>query len=116
VTTISRVPGGTAAAAERAAHGGLHVLRRPALRLLAYAACLAVALGIWFRVPARVPADPVQETRAILASISEDVYDSRTNESAEDETDELRALARELLIMEGLAADDVGSLDLLWDA
>jgi hypothetical protein len=79
--------------------------RVPALQALACAAALALAVGVWFMVAGNGRRDRIGHVNEILAVAAEDVAATDAIGGG-DEDAELRALARQLLEMEGLAADD----------
>ena len=93
-------------AAERRATGHTLMLPMPMTRALAYAAVLAVLIGVWQVLPTNGRTERISEVSTILAMVSEyqlpelDVTDAAGRDEA------LRALANQLLQMEGLAADD----------
>jgi len=94
-------------AAERRAAGHTPMLPMPVTRALAYAAVLAVLIGVWHVFPTNSRTERIREVNTILAMVSEqdhlpdlDVTDAGGRDEA------LRALANQLLQMEGLAADD----------
>ncbi|MBM4147715.1 MAG: zf-HC2 domain-containing protein [Lentisphaerae bacterium] len=76
-------------------------LRAPALGAIAAAACLAVVAAVWVNGRRAAPAhDPVQVASSLVSVIS--------GSETEDETgngNTLRALARDLLSMEGFSTD-----------
>lgn len=86
------------------------ILFRPAvLQVLAYAAVLLLVLGGWFLWTPNGRAARIDEMRAIVSVVSEDggVITSEVSR-ADDSEAELRALAHQLLMMEGLAQDSMG--------
>jgi len=96
-----------AAAAARAGTGRW-VWRGPAVRVLAAAALLVVAAGVWWMTWSGARAERIRRVGTLLVMVStEDRTDIAGTAGAGAET-ELRDVARELLILEGLA-DENGS-------
>ena len=78
----------------------------PVIRLAACAAALTLVVGSWMVwVPAQAPASSVAELRSIVAMVSSRDVDPDI-QADRGETEQIRALARELLIMQGLAEDE----------
>lgn len=78
----------------------------PVLRLAACAAALAVVVGSWMVwLPEQENAGGVKELRAVMAMVSSYEMDPDVEPDVE-ETEQIRALARELLIMQGLAVEE----------
>ena len=80
---------------------------------LAYAACLALLLGAWFTLRPNGELARIHEMSAILTMVSEELPEEEVDLEGSEKDQELRALARQLLIMEGLAADDLPVIDVL---
>ena len=105
-----------AAAAARPA-AGFSLFRQPALRALAYAAALAVLAGgwlLWSSAPQKTEAPVASGSRGALPGLRDlvalalETTPPSAAEAAEKSPGEheLRALAKELLILEGLAEDE----------
>lgn len=79
----------------------------PVVRLAACAAALAVVVGSWmvWMPEQQTPSDGVAELRSLVALASSYEVDPEVPDAA-GETERIRALARELLIMQGLAVDE----------
>ena len=105
-----------AEAARRVADHRVILFRRPAIQVLAYAACLAIILGVWRHVAVDEPAKRVDGARAIVALVSDSVLEQSELHAAQEEDEALQALAADLLLMEGLSVDETAGLDALWDA
>jgi len=105
-STIARI---RAAAAERAAHGAI-LFPRPVVQAMAYAAALLVIVGAWFLLQDDTPRDGIGELGTILAMVSEEEFLEGENGGEGDEY-RLRALAGQILSMQGLAADDLDDLE-----
>jgi hypothetical protein len=86
---------------------------RPAVRLAACAAALALAVTGWFAlVPDEEQPDQVSQLQVLVAMVSEeDVQDEAVTGEMEEER--VRALARQLLIMEGFGTEEVFSEEAL---
>jgi hypothetical protein len=84
------------------------VLRRPLLQVLAYAAALAVLVGGWllFSSPRQPQSSPINEFIALMAVASENLPPIVEAQDDSRREQELRALGRELLIMEGLGEEE----------
>ena len=93
------------AAEQRATLPALILYRGTIVRTLAWAACAAVVLGIWFARPSSARDTRVDEVYAILDMVAEeDSLDVADREAEENRS--LHSLARELLVLEGLAEDE----------
>ena len=92
------------AAAERRVHRPL-IFRSPSLQVLAYAAALAVVVGGWFMVSGNGRLDRIDQVNTLLVMASDEGTEVVGAEGVGEDA-ELRALARQLLEMEGLAADE----------
>ena len=77
----------------------------PVVRIAACAAVLAVVAGGWFLLSPADDEPRVGELRALVAMVSEEVEEDYEYADGRD-NGELQALARELLIMEGLSVED----------
>ena len=101
-----------AAAADRPACGILR-FRQPLFQALAYAAALALLAGGWFLLaPNRPPPEaPIHDVRALLHMVSDTVPPALEARDHTHREQELRALAQELLIMEGLAEESWTELE-----
>lgn len=89
---------------------------RPVAQALAWAAALAVVLGGWLVLSNRQGTDRVEHLNTILVVLSEEPADGTAAWETEPCDDPVQALARELLMMEGLSDDgaaDEESLELL---
>ncbi len=97
-----------AAANERIPHVPSRAMRQPVLQLLGYAAVLAVVMGGWLMISRQDRTTRIEEVSDIIALIatSEEAEAFDVEDVGQDAQD-LRALARELLIMEGLAVEDL---------
>lgn len=89
---------------------------RPAVRLVACAAALTVAFTGWFAMlPGKEEPDQVGQLQALVAMVSdEEIQENAATGELEEER--IRALARQLLIMEGFTTEEIVSEEaLLWD-
>lgn len=101
------------------ARDGMRILPRPVvLQVLAYAAALVVALSAWLVVGTRGGApDRIAEMHALVAVAGEepeaaDATATAVTPAAGADADEgLRALATQLLALEGLTPDEAGTLE-----
>ncbi len=115
------VPGPAAMARIRKAAGRHAAPRplifRPAVQVLAYAAALALVVSGWFALaPAtRTQADRIAEMHTILEMVAEDELPALEVQATGEEDAQLAALARQLLIMQGLSGDDLEEIEYLPD-
>ncbi len=88
---------------------------RPAVQVLAYAAALALIVCGWFALApgTRTPSDRIAEMHTILEIVAEDELPAAATEAEPGEDARLAALARQLLIMEGLSGDDLEGMEFL---
>ena len=92
--------------------------RRPAVQMLACAAALlVVAGGAWMLSHGR-QAGRIDDLQTIVAMLHEETAPAEATDGAEqtdtaNSDDELRQLAHELLVLQGLEPDDFGDLDFL---
>jgi len=118
----SPLPGGQVMAAIRAEArkrtpaGRVILLRQPVAAALACAACLALVLGAWLHFTDGGPDSRTGGTRAIVALVCTDVLEQQDAGDVEAEDEALHALARDLLIMEGLSVEDAADMEMLWDS
>jgi anti-sigma factor RsiW len=105
--TLARI---RAAARERAAAPRL-IVWRPGVRMLAYAAGLTLVIGGWFLLSSQGRAERVRAVHAIVAVL----HAGSTAESAAGTSGapDLQALARQLLALEGLSAEEAGGTETL---
>jgi anti-sigma factor RsiW len=98
-------------AARVASSGVLIRLVRPVYaQVMACAAALLLAAGVWFMMPGRVAsnaADPIHNVGTLLSMVSDAHGGVVAVPTQGSEDARLRALAQELLRMEGLSADDM---------
>jgi anti-sigma factor RsiW len=112
-------PGAAAMARIREAAGERAGLRplifRPALQVLAAAAALALLVSGWFAfTPAtRTHTDRIADMQTILEIVAEDELPAVEVETTGEEDAQLVALARQLLIMQGLSGDDLEEMEYL---
>lgn len=78
--------------------------RLPAVRVLAYAAALVALLGGWFALLPAVESDPIGELNALLEVVSSDGIPA-SHDADRSREEDVRALAEELLSIEGLSMD-----------
>jgi len=105
-----------AEAARRAPTGRVVLFRRPVVQALAYAACLAMVVGAWFHFYPEEPVVHREKTRAIVGLVSDDVLEQEETGAVQEDKEALHALARDLLIMEGLSVDEATDLNQLWES
>jgi hypothetical protein len=87
------------------------ILFRPAFRLAACAALLALLAGGWFMLANDAKPGRISDVGAILAMLSEDeLQDYLLTDEAGSEL-EMRAIADQLLIMEGFVSDGLSDFD-----
>ena len=100
-----------AAAEALAARRHVIVFRRPLVRVLAYAAALALVVGGWLLLPleTEVGDHGVRHVQTLMAMVHGGLDSEEAEEVVEDAA--LRALARELLIIEGFVADESSAED-----
>ena len=85
----------------------------PVLRTLAGAAALAMVVAGWFWLtPLEPVSDPVGELHAIVAMVSDTDALLQHDPAELAETERMRVLARELLIMEGFIEEQQGDQEL----
>lgn len=92
-----------------------HLFFRPAVQVLAYAAALALVVSGWLVLgpDTRTHADRIVEMHTILEIVTENELPSMEVEGTPEKDAQLAALARQLLIMEGLSGDDLEELEVL---
>jgi len=99
------------AAAEASPPARVVLFPRPVLPSLAYAAALLLVLGAWFTFAPNGKTDPAVSLSSLVAMVTgEEVAQAEPEASATDD-EQLRALARQILIMEGLAPEELGEWD-----
>jgi len=76
------------------------------VRTLAYAAVLAIVAGSWFMLRPSPRVSGAVNMAAIMAMVSEEALEEIDTLETADEEDRLRALAEQLLMMEGFAEED----------
>lgn len=87
------------------------VFSPPAVHALAWAATLAVLLGGWLFVASNGDLNHIRDINAIAVMISDTQTTAVAGGNGKEKDRELRALARQLLIMEGFSMDDVELAD-----
>lgn len=103
-----------AAAATPVGGRGLRILPRPVfLQVLAYAAALVVALSAWLVVGMRGGApDRIAEMHALVVVAGENDVATELGLAADSDADaSLRALASQLLALEGMTPEEAGTAD-----
>lgn len=86
------------------------LFRRPVQQALAYAALLLLALGAWMLVwDTEGPQNRVEEIGSLVAAVTEHDFEVREEETPAAREAELRALARQLLLMQGMSVDGLFS-------
>jgi hypothetical protein len=96
--------------AGRLASGGILIrLVRPVyVQVTACAAALLLAAGVWFLLPAgRRATDPIHDVGTLMSMVSDAHGGAVGVPTQGSESARLQVLARELLRMEGLSADDI---------
>lgn len=107
----ARIRAAAAAAAAKPA-STLALFRQPIVQALAYAAAVALVAGAWLWLSfSRHPATSINEFRAIMALVSETTPAAVEARDDSPREQELRALARELLLMEGLTGGETGETE-----
>jgi hypothetical protein len=79
---------------------------RVAIHAFAYAAVLAIMIGGWFLFANDGRSERILEIRGLMAAVNVEELSQEDPVSGQEDDRELRALARQLLIMEGLYFDD----------
>jgi anti-sigma factor RsiW len=117
-------------AAGEHAPGRIVEFRFTAMRILAYAAALAVMLGSWFMVSktespasrashsvmtANAHSEQIGHINTIVAALSKEGYhqDVEEQQGESAKKPDIRELARQLLIMEGLAAEEASDTEVV---
>jgi hypothetical protein len=85
----------------------LVLFRYPVLQSLAYAAVLCLLLGAWFLLPREARLMRIERVSTIAALVQEDYSEAEAGNQPDTEVAKLRALASELLEIQGFAADEL---------
>ena len=100
-------------AAEQRAGSRLLAFPAPAIRALALAAAVAAVVAGWMLLPSNHQSQRIEEIHTIMAMVSEDDAGETAGPGQDETRADLRALARQLLVLEGLAVEDFSNGDLM---